>query len=358
MIDENYIKTLEAQKLSDDYIRSTKWALKKLDDFKPLDTMNRNDLMEFFKDYRGAESSLSFIQTITKKYFNFIGKSAYIDWLKATTPREKLNPKDILTTDDVNKMIETSDSHFYKALIAFLFETGCRISEARALKYKDFIETDSGLTVNINTTKTGAGYRKLILPFAGQYIRNLKSYTNKNVDEIVFNIGNSQIGHKLKEIAEKAGIKKPISPHKFRHAQATDMVKRGYNEAVIRKKHGWTAESNMIARYQHIDDNDVINATLEKSGKYHPSAKQLSEIKEAEELNIVDQGMILSKLINENDEIKDKFEEYDRRTEDYNQRLNEKMDVNLRLIQYCLEDEDKFKKSEAYKHLRIVKNDW
>jgi integrase len=77
--------------------------------------------------------------------------------------------------------VKATDSHYYKAFIAFLYETGCRFSEAHSLKYKDFMETNEGMIVNIATTKTGAGYRKTILPFSSQYIRNLKVYLSVNV---------------------------------------------------------------------------------------------------------------------------------------------------------------------------------
>ncbi|HEX7628027.1 MAG TPA: hypothetical protein VF354_03800 [Candidatus Methanoperedens sp.] len=42
------------------------------------------------------------------------------------------------------------------------------------------------------------------------------------------------------------------------------MLLRRYQDPIIKKKHGWTADSRMIARYQHIVDDDVINAESEK----------------------------------------------------------------------------------------------
>lgn len=78
----------------------------------------------------------------------------------------------------------------------------------------------------------------------------------------------------LKIIANKTGIEKPVTCHKFRHAQATDMVVRGYQESIIRKKLGWTNDSRMIATYTHFVDDDVINATLEKSGQEVTKSKK------------------------------------------------------------------------------------
>ncbi|MCE8425912.1 MAG: tyrosine-type recombinase/integrase [Candidatus Methanoperedens sp.] len=121
--------------------------------------------------------------------------------------------------------------------------------------------------------------------------QNLKTYTASVKDDTVFRLSYSATILDIKQIAKKAGIEKPISPHKLRHAQATDMVKRAYNEAIIRKKLGWTPTSSMIARYQHLNDEDVINATLENTGKLPQNASPRIEIKEAERLNFVDAAM-------------------------------------------------------------------
>jgi hypothetical protein len=116
----------------------------------------------------------------------------------------------------------------------------------------------------------------------------------------------------LHRIASDAGITKPIHCHLLRHAQATDMVKRSYNEAIIRKKLGWSSTSPVIARYQHLNDEDVINATLENHDKLPQTAAPRIEIKEADRLSLVDAAMQFSKLTEENSELKTRLDEMDK----------------------------------------------
>jgi len=303
MIDPQYINQLEAQKRTPGTIKNVKWALNTLDKFKPLETINKTDLINFFMEFDKPDNTRMLFQTIIKQYFKAIGKPDIGGWIKNIKPKETLHPNDILTSNDINQMLEATDNHYWQALIAFLFESGCRISEAKALKYKDFIDTNHGIVVNVATTKTGAGLRKMILPFSGQYIRNLELYSGSEKEEIVFKIQLWQTNDMLRRIGKRAGINKPISAHKFRHAQATDLVKRGYNEAIIRKKLGWSATSTMIARYQHLNDDDVINATLEKNGKL-PTTTPLTEIKEAGKINPVDTAMIMQQQASELEELK------------------------------------------------------
>lgn len=308
MINESYLQELRAQRRSDGTIKNELWVLNTLDKFKPLETITKTDLMTFFESTDMPDTSLFLFQSIIKKYFRIIGKPEMIEWIKKKKPRDTLHPDDILTTDDVNKLIETTESHYYKALIAFLFETGCRISEARSLKFKDFHDTDQGIVVYIPTIKTAAGYRKVILPFSSQYIRNLKLYSGSSNDDVVFKIQIWQTNNMIRIIAKKAGIDKPLSAHKFRHSQATDLVRRGYNEAIIRKKLGWTPTSSMIARYQHLNDEDVINATIENTGKLPQTATPRTEIKEADKITLVDAAMQFSKLSEENETLKAEME--------------------------------------------------
>lgn len=304
-----FINELEAQKRTPSTIKNYNWVLGRLEKFKPLDSITKDDLIKYFKAFDAPDNTLALHYAIVKKYFRFAGKPEIVNWIKKLKPKETLHPNDILTTDDINKLVESTDSLYYKALIAFLFETGCRISEAKSLKYKDFKDTDQGMVVNIPTTKTTAGLRKVIIPFSSQYVRNLKLYSGASGNDIVFKIQLWQTNNMIRIIAKNAGITKPISAHKFRHAQATDLVKRGYNEAIIRKKLGWTPISGMIARYQHLNDEDVINATLEHAGKLPPTASPRIEMKEAERISLVDAAMQFSKLTEENEQLKTRLDE-------------------------------------------------
>lgn len=124
-----------------------------------------------------------------------------------------------------------------------------------------------------------------------------------NESDQIFPMSRQNTAKHLEEIQLKAGIKKPITPHKFRHAQATDMVKRNYTEAIIRAKLAWKSGSRMPARYQHLNTNAVIEATLRNGGKL-PDKTPITEIKEADKITLVDAAMQFSKLTEENKTLK------------------------------------------------------
>ncbi len=303
-----YLETMRANKLSESSIRNTSNTLNKLSSFKSLDEMTDKDLKVWFSKLDNTESTITSYQVIIKKFYRDIGKSEVVEWIKVRKPKETLNPDDILTTEDINKLIDSTDSHYYKALIAFLFESGCRFSEAQALKWKDMHLTTDGIIANIPTTKTAAGFRKVILPFSSQYLNNLQAFSYGKDEDTIFHIMNWTSNMMLKSIAKKAGITKPATCHRFRHAQATELVRLGMQEAIIRKKLGWTPSSTMIARYQHLNDEDTINATLEINGKRPHERKPREELKEAKPLSIDQAANRLFQLEEENEALKIKMD--------------------------------------------------
>jgi len=257
------------------------------------------------------ESTKATRKMILKKFLTWLGKEDIAITIKAKVPPNHLTSADILNIEDVNKLIEATDSFYYKALIAILFESGARIGEIQALQKKNLEETDNGLIVSIPTFKTNTPNRKMLLIFSAQYIRNYFTYSDKKDNDFVFSHKNGSVHRMLQKIKMDAGIDKDVSPHKFRHSQATDMVKRGYNESIIRRKLGWTATSPMIARYQHLNDTDVIDAQLSMNGEAIEKEK-MQNINIADPIKIADTNAIIQKQAAKMEEMEKQISEMER----------------------------------------------
>jgi len=230
-----------------------------------------------------------------------------VSWIKLSKIKESLRPDDILATDDVNRLIAGTDSIYFKAWISLAFESGARFNELKQLRYKDFKETNQGLTVVIPTSKSDAIRPSILLPLSSNYIRNLIAHAMMKETDLIFPMSRQGVAKHLEEIQAEAGITKPVTPHKFRHAQATDMTKRNYTEAIIRAKLGWKKDSRMASRYTHLNNNAVVEATLMNGGKM-PDQAILTEIKPGAKVTLVDAAMQFSKLTEENQELKTRME--------------------------------------------------
>ncbi len=69
----------------------------------------------------------------------------------------------------------------------------------------------------------------------------------------------------LRTIAEKAGIKKKVNPHAFRHARATHLA-NFLTEAQMKEFFGWVQDSDMASVYVHLSGRDVDRAILKLYG--------------------------------------------------------------------------------------------
>jgi integrase/recombinase XerD len=216
--------------------------------------------------------------TIKAMYKHFLGEDLYypkqIAWIKTTGSKNKMLPQDLLTEDEILKLIRFSKDLRDKAIIALLFDTGMRIGELSGLKVKD-IDTSTALahiTVNGKT-----GMRRIPMtfsvPYVTQYINTLSNAkpnsplwlaigtwenTGKTIDQ-------NGIRLMLKRLGKKAGIEKRIYPHLFRHSRAS-MYANKLTEQQLKVYFGWTGDSKMAATYVHLSGRDIDNAIVQAYG--------------------------------------------------------------------------------------------
>jgi integrase/recombinase XerD len=98
-------------------------------------------------------------KVILKKFYkSFSGTGEFPDKVKWIRPnfkktRHKL-PEELLTEDDVRKMVDAADHPRDKALILVLYESGCRIGELLTLRIKNVLLDQNGAILLVNG-KTG-----------------------------------------------------------------------------------------------------------------------------------------------------------------------------------------------------------
>lgn len=297
---EEFLKHQRANSIKDNTIRNNRSKLEMANDWKPIADWSKDDVIGYIihmKDGGYKDSYIEMTKSVIKAFLIFGGKEDYVKDITIKMPEKNLRPSDILTPNEIDMLIEVAPDNRWKALIALLFESGARISELLNIRVSDILETDKGMVIHVPATKTGEKYRPCLCVMSGQYIRNHQLYPLLKSTDKLFSVSKVLVWLRLKEFAKKAGITKPISAHMLRHAQATYMARKQYNESIIREKLGWTNDSKMVARYINIDGTDVINATLEKEGiKPQLPRELIKPIKIAEPIAIADKSLEINRL--------------------------------------------------------------
>jgi hypothetical protein len=70
----------------------------------------------------------------------------------------------------------------------------------------------------------------------------------------------------LAKIAKRAGIKKHITPHLFRHSRVTNMLKAGFSESSIKLMAWGSLSSEQLSRYAHLANADIDREVARVNG--------------------------------------------------------------------------------------------
>lgn len=276
---EQYLTQLSLNGASQNTLIQTKNTLERLDKFCSVEKCQVQDIMRFLEGLNnGSLNTMSSYKARIKGFFTWNGKGDLVNWMEIKRDRKVLDEKILFTQDEITKMLEIARHPRDKCLISLIYETAGRAHEILSLTISDVRFTDYGADIRI-PDKTKTGSREIPIIDSVPYI---KAWLNIHPDPKPNNpliVSFNRLNHcgrltyrgalmQLKEIADKAGIKKPgrWGFHLFRHTQLSNMAAQGYNESLIRNKAGWTRNSRMVEIYVHSSKKDLINAMLAKRG--------------------------------------------------------------------------------------------
>ncbi|MDI6905411.1 MAG: tyrosine-type recombinase/integrase [Candidatus Bathyarchaeia archaeon] len=161
-----------------------------------------------------------------------------------------------------------------RCLVSILYESGCRACEILNLENGDIKATEYGFKIEVRG-KTGRRTIPIIdsAKYLLEWVNVHPKGNNPNVPLFV-SISKNHYLEKLtrtglygiiKGLAKKAGIKKRVYPHLFRHTRATELSAYT-SEAYLRKIQGWTKSSTMPAFYIKLSGKDVEREVLRMHG--------------------------------------------------------------------------------------------
>ena len=141
----------------------------------------------------------------------------------------------ILTPEQVQAIIACANEGRDQALLVFLYATGCRVSEACGLLWKECRTLPNGVGV-VRLLGKGDKWRSVRVP-AVPWSRVLALASDPRLYDEVFGIRSSQARNIMKAAAIKAGHPS-ASPHWLRHCNASHSIEAGAPLPVVRDSLG------------------------------------------------------------------------------------------------------------------------
>ncbi|MEM3829269.1 MAG: site-specific integrase, partial [Conexivisphaerales archaeon] len=199
------------------------------------------------------------------KYFEVVSKIK----INNHASKEK-KPEDLITKEELNDLLKACVNERDKALISLLYDSGCRIGELLTLRVKDVEYDEYGMRLTV-AGKTGVRRVRVVgdsVPLLRAYEER---YNRKNPDDLLF-VGMDggvlkygAVNTMLYKVSRRAGIKKRIHPHLFRHTRAT-LLARDLPEAPLESQMGWVHGSRMSRIYVSLSAQQQDEAVLRVYG--------------------------------------------------------------------------------------------
>lgn len=198
------------------------------------------------------------------------------------TPKQKRILPDTLSFEEIESIIAQIDlskpeGGRNKAILETLYSCGLRVSELVNLRIS-CLHLDIGFVRVI-----GKGDKERLVPIGSDAIKYINIYRNDirvhisikpgQEDFLFLNRRGSKLSRvmiflMLKELAQKAGITKSISPHTFRHSFATHLVEGGADLRAVQEMLGHESITTTEI-YTHLD-REYLRNTLHQ---FHPAFK-------------------------------------------------------------------------------------
>ena len=186
-----------------------------------------------------------------------------------------VKPEPIISKEELKGMVDACNQPRDRALVSLLYDSGCRISEILTLRIEDLMFDSYGLVLMV-AGKTGPRRVRVVgdsIPYLRQWLevhpsgRDRSSYVFQGIERKARGrmMNYPQAAKVIKSAALRAGIKRSIHPHLFRHTRAT-LLAGSVPEAPLELQMGWVHGSGQTRTYVHLSGGDQDRAILKSYG--------------------------------------------------------------------------------------------
>ncbi len=238
---------------------------------KYLISLKKEDIKDFLDNVEATPRTKAHYLTVFNSFYKYLVfmdkiKSNPCDGIKAPKLEKKLPT--YLTNEEIAKLfnirLTKPVDYRNKAILEVMYATGARISEVINLELNQIDFEECIIRV------VGKGKKERIIPLddvaieaLDNYINNYRPFLIKNetCNYVFLNKSGEKISRQmifkiLKNLANKAGITKEISPHTLRHSFASNLLNNGADLRVIQELLGHeNLETTEI--YSHLQNKKI-----------------------------------------------------------------------------------------------------
>jgi len=240
---------------------------------KPLEKLTEENITDFLSHAKAKglrPASLGRKLAALKVFFRFLKREKIIESKVADhieSPKLWQQIPHVLSIEEVEMLIESTESLCLKALLELLYSSGLRASEICQIETSavgdDFVRV------------MGKGSKERLVPIGKKAVEAIDTYLSQErpdnrVPQLFLNRKGkpwerTALWRAIRAQAKKAGIGKPIGVHTLRHSFATHLLDRGADLRIIQELLGHASIST-TDRYTHVSKGSLQARFME----FHP----------------------------------------------------------------------------------------
>jgi integrase/recombinase XerD len=256
-----------------------------LESLEQVQTSDILALIQLLNTLGYAPASIARNISAIRMFHRFLLGESYLikdPTINITSPRRAKNLPSVLDQSEIALILEQPDISDPrglrdKAMLEFLYATGLRVTEIISIRNTDLFLSDGFIRV------FGKGSKERLVPIGEQAINYTSQYVKFVRPLIVGKSGGNNVvflnwrGRPLTRMGlwkilqtyvKKAGIKKKVSPHTFRHSFATHLIEGGADLRAVQEMLGH-ADIATTQIYTHLDREYL----KEVHRNFHPREK-------------------------------------------------------------------------------------
>lgn len=261
-----YLQVKKLEHYSESTLRNYFYILRRFEGFmkKPVATISKNDIRFFLANCypNHKASSVNSVIFCLKAFFQWLADEEMIPKNPARLIKETKLPKRLrksLTAHEIERLRVACKDTRDRALLEFLFATGCRVAEVVNVNISDLNFNNNSLIV------IGKGDKQRTVYFSDKTKLYLENYLNERKDNNPalfiaerkpFNrVGPRGIEGIIAKIGIRAKFTKDIYPHLLRHSMATLGLRAGADISTIQHLLGHTSPATTETYAEQSDIN-------------------------------------------------------------------------------------------------------